>query len=151
AAYRNAPGAAAFLADRGAGIQTWNRENHYGWTPLLIAEGYRVGNFKPAPETIAEIRRIMVANGGTPPQHPPAKATNEEYGDGKNIHQFVLFDITFTFTKQDADNSRPSQSHYYVREPALNPNRPRDWTSPVDYRNGTVHIRIEVLDRPASG
>src|SRR5438067_10597639 len=32
-----------------------------------------------------------------------------------------------------------------------NPNRPRDWTSPVDYRNGTVHVRIEVFDRPASG
>src|SRR5439155_142926 len=28
AAYRNAPRAAAFLADRGAGIQTWNRANH---------------------------------------------------------------------------------------------------------------------------
>ena len=65
--------------------------------------------------------------------------------------QFVLFDVTFTFTKQDADNSRPSQSHYYVKGDALNPKRPRDWTSPVDYRNGTVHIRIEVLDRPASG
>jgi hypothetical protein len=65
--------------------------------------------------------------------------------------QFVLFDVNFTFTKQDADNSRPSQSHYYVKGDALNPNRPRDWTSPVDYRNGTVHIRIEVLDRPASG
>src|SRR5262249_29974310 len=81
-------------------------------------------------------------NGVTPPQRPPAKATNEEYGDGKNIHRFALFDVTFTFTKQDADNSGPSQSHYYVREPALNPNRPRDWTSPVDYRNGTVHIRV---------
>src|SRR5438132_1693847 len=65
--------------------------------------------------------------------------------------QFVLFDVDFTFTKQDADNARPNQSHHYVREPALNPNRPRDWTSPVDYRNGTVHVRIEVFDRPASG
>ena len=65
--------------------------------------------------------------------------------------QFVLFDVTFPFSKMDADSSTPSKSHYYVREPALNPQRPRDWTSPVDYRNGTVHIRIEVLDRPASG
>jgi hypothetical protein len=31
----------------------------------------------------------------------------------------------------------------------LNPNRPLDWTSPVDYRNGTVHIRLEVLEKPA--
>jgi hypothetical protein len=65
--------------------------------------------------------------------------------------QFVLFDVTFPFSKMDADNSTPSKSHYYVKEPVLNPKRPRDWTSPVDYRNGTVHVRIEVLDRPASG
>jgi hypothetical protein len=65
--------------------------------------------------------------------------------------QFVLFDVTFTFTKADADNSKPSQSHYYVKGAAINPKRPHDWTSPVDYRNGTVHIRTEVLDRPESG
>jgi hypothetical protein len=65
--------------------------------------------------------------------------------------QFVLFDVTFKFTKKDADNSKPSKSHYYVTGKKINPKRPRDWTSPVDYRNGTVHIRIEVLDRPASG
>jgi hypothetical protein len=65
--------------------------------------------------------------------------------------QFVLFDVAFTFTKKDADNSTPSKSHYYVRGKAINPRRPRDWTSPVDYRNGTVHIRVEVLDRPSSG
>lgn len=65
--------------------------------------------------------------------------------------QFVLFDVTFTFTKMDADNSTPSKSHYYVKGAAVNPKRPKDWTSPIDYRNGTVHIRTEVLDRPASG
>jgi hypothetical protein len=62
--------------------------------------------------------------------------------------QFVLFDVTFTFTKQDADNSRPSKSHYYVKD-GLNPKRPTDWTQPVDYRNGTVHIRLEVIEKPA--
>jgi hypothetical protein len=65
--------------------------------------------------------------------------------------QFVLFDVTFTYTKDDADNSKPSKSHYYVREKQLNPNRPKDWTSPIDYRNGTVHIRTEVLEKPAGG
>ena len=65
--------------------------------------------------------------------------------------QFVLFDTTFTYTKDDADNSKPSKSHYYVKEGMLNPNRPKDWTSPVDYRNGTVHIRTEVLEKPAGG
>lgn len=63
--------------------------------------------------------------------------------------QFVLFDTAFTYTKEDADNSKPSKSHYYVRDKMLNPDRPRDWTSPVDYRNGTVHIRTEVLEKPA--
>jgi hypothetical protein len=65
--------------------------------------------------------------------------------------QFVLFDVTFNYTKEDADNSKPSKSHYYVRGKMVNPDRPKDWTKPVDYRNGTVHIRLEVLDKPAGG
>ena len=63
--------------------------------------------------------------------------------------QFVLFDVTFTYTKEDADNSTPSKSHYYVTGDMLNPNRPKDWTTPVDFRNGTVHVRIEILEKPA--
>jgi hypothetical protein len=63
--------------------------------------------------------------------------------------QFVLFDQTFTFTKADADNSKPSPSHLYVKAEMLNPQRPKDWTAPVDYRNGTVHVRLEVLEKPA--
>jgi hypothetical protein len=65
--------------------------------------------------------------------------------------QFVLFDTTFTFTKADADNSKPSKSHVYIKGDMLNPKRPRDWTAPVDYRNGTVHIRAEVIEKPAGG
>jgi hypothetical protein len=68
-----------------------------------------------------------------------------------HAEQFVLFDVTFTFTKADADNSRPSKSHYYVKGKAINPKRPRDWTAPTDYRNGTVHIRTEVIEKPAGG
>jgi hypothetical protein len=33
----------------------WNRKNRFGWTPLLIAQGYRFGNFKPSPDTVAAI------------------------------------------------------------------------------------------------
>ena len=62
--------------------------------------------------------------------------------------QFVLFDVELDYTKEDADNSKPSKSHYYVTGDMLNPERPNDWTSPVDYRNGTVHIRLEVLQKP---
>src|SRR5262245_14690724 len=65
--------------------------------------------------------------------------------------QFVLFDVVFNYTKHDADNSTPSKSHYYVKDPVLNTKRPRDCTSPVDYRNGTVHIRAEVLEKPPGG
>ena len=66
-----------------------------------------------------------------------------------SAEQFVLFDVTFTFTKDDADNSKPSKSHYYITGKMLNPDRPKDWTGPVDYRTGTVHIRTEVLSKPA--
>src|SRR5581483_1264259 len=65
--------------------------------------------------------------------------------------QFVLIDVTFTYTKADADNATPNKSHYYVTGDAINPQRPRDWTSPIDYRNGTVHIRTEVIEKPAGG
>jgi len=65
--------------------------------------------------------------------------------------QFVLFDVTFTYSKTDADTSTPSKSHYYVRGAMLNPDRPRDWTTPADYRNGSVHIRAEVIEKPAGG
>ena len=68
------------------------------------------------------------------------------YGQTK---QFVLFDQEFTYTKQDADNSTPSKSHYYVTGSKINPERPKNWVSPVDYRNGIVHIRIEVIEKPA--
>ncbi len=67
---------------------------------------------------------------------------------GAVAEQFVLFDETFTYTKHDADNSKPDPSHYYITEDMLNPDRPKDWTGPVDYRNGTVHVRLEVLEKP---
>jgi hypothetical protein len=64
-------------------------------------------------------------------------------------NQFILFDKEFTYTKEDADNSKPSKSHYYVYGHLLNPDTPKDWTSPIDYRNGTVHIRFEVIEKPS--
>jgi ankyrin repeat protein len=61
AAYKNLPRVVALLEERGADITVWNRPDKYGWTPLSIAEGHRFGNFKPAPETAAEIKRLMAA------------------------------------------------------------------------------------------
>lgn len=71
--------------------------------------------------------------------------------DHSSRKQFVLFDEEFTFTKEDADNSKPSKSHYYVKGDRVNPDRPKDWISPVDYRNGIVHIRVEVIRKPPGG
>ncbi|MEM6721779.1 MAG: hypothetical protein AAF611_20795 [Bacteroidota bacterium] len=65
-----------------------------------------------------------------------------------SVTQFILFDEEFTFTYNDALTSSPSKSHYYITNEMLSPNIPKDWTSPVDFRNGTVHIRIEVLEKP---
>jgi hypothetical protein len=65
--------------------------------------------------------------------------------------QFVLFDVTFTYTKEDAENSKPSKSHYYVKSDRLNAQRPKDWTGPVDYRHGTAHVRLEVLEKAPGG
>ncbi|WP_395144302.1 ankyrin repeat domain-containing protein [Armatimonas sp.] len=61
AAYKNAPKVVAFLASHGADSKIWNRENKYGWTPQQIAEGSRNGAFKPSPETLAELKRVLVA------------------------------------------------------------------------------------------
>ena len=77
--------------------------------------------------------------------HLTDKSKKQKGAAGK---QFILFDVEFTYTKADADNSTPSKSHFYVTGNLINPERPKDWTSPVDYRNGTVHLRLEVLDKP---
>ena len=66
------------LADNGAKIEIWNRKNKYGWTPLLIAEGHRPGNFKPSAETIAALHRVMLAAGVTPPTSAPSATTGRE-------------------------------------------------------------------------
>ena len=78
AAYKNLPKVVQFLADKGAKIEVWNRKNKYGWTPLLIAEGYRPGNFKPSFETIAALHHVMRAAGVEPQRsRPPAPAATD--------------------------------------------------------------------------
>ena len=81
AAYKNLTKVVQFLADQGAKIEIWNRKNKYGWTPLLIAEGHRPGNFKPSAETVAALNRVMLAAGVTPPTNTtlPAAEGSEDY------------------------------------------------------------------------
>jgi ankyrin repeat protein len=74
AAYKNLPKVVELLAEKGARIAIWNQENEYGWTPLIIAEGYRFGNFKPSPVTIDAILQVMAAAGVSPPANREAKS-----------------------------------------------------------------------------
>lgn len=81
AAYKNLPRVVEFLSKHGAKIEVWNTKDKYGWTPLLIAEGFRPGNFKPSFETIAAIHQAMLAAGVAPP--PPTSAegiNNSDFG-----------------------------------------------------------------------
>jgi ankyrin repeat protein len=84
AAYRNHPKVVQLLADQGAKIAVWNRANKAGLTPLVIAEGHRPGlNFRPSPETVAALHRVMIAAGVTPPKSTPRPAPKSGYEDGK--------------------------------------------------------------------
>jgi ankyrin repeat protein len=71
AAYKNLPGAVNFLAAHGAKIEVWNRPDKQGWTPLIIAQGHRFGNYKPSPVTVEAIEKIMRAAGVPIPPEPP--------------------------------------------------------------------------------
>ena len=69
------------MADKGAKIEIWNQQNKYGWTPLVVAAGHRLGNFKPSAETIATIRKVMLDAGVTPPTDtlPVSAGGNDDY------------------------------------------------------------------------
>lgn len=69
AALKNLPKVVQFLANHGAKIEIWNTKNRYGWTPLLIAQGHRPGNFKPSFETVDALHKVMLAAGVTPPNY----------------------------------------------------------------------------------
>ena len=59
ASYQNWPKLIHELVQRGADIGTWNQSNRWGWTPLIIAHGYREGNFRPDTATIVCLEQIM--------------------------------------------------------------------------------------------
>ncbi len=85
AAYKSLPQMVQFLADRGAKVELWNRKNKYGWTPVMIAEGFRPGNFKPSVETLEALHGVMRAAGIAPPPPTPRPAPGagpKGYDDG---------------------------------------------------------------------
>lgn len=55
--------------------------------------------------------------------------------------QFVLIDATFTAT---ANNTMSSE---YAVAPL--PGAPANWRAPVDFAAGTLHVRVEVLEKPS--
>ena len=59
AAYQNWPRLIRHLLDRGATPSTWNQSNRWGWTPLIIAHGFRKGNFRPDAATINCLEQVM--------------------------------------------------------------------------------------------
>jgi uncharacterized protein len=71
AAFASWPKMVKHLHAKGAKIEVWNQKNKRGWTPLLVAEGHRFGNFKPSFETADAIKEIMIAHGITPPPPTP--------------------------------------------------------------------------------
>src|SRR5262249_61412329 len=82
AAYRNHPKVVQLLADKGAKVAVWNRKNRTGLTPVVIAEGHRPGlNFRPSPETVAALHRVMIAAGVTPPKPTTPPAPTSGYAD----------------------------------------------------------------------
>ena len=80
AAYKSLPKVAKLLATKGAKIDVWNQKNDRGWTPLLIAQGFRPGNFKPSVPTIDAISQIMLAAGVTPPPAPDRESLPKKKG-----------------------------------------------------------------------
>lgn len=70
AAYKSAPLIVKFLNDHGADATVWNQKNRLGSTPLLIARGYRPGNYKPEPVTTQAIIDVMKSKGLEIPPDP---------------------------------------------------------------------------------
>jgi ankyrin repeat protein len=88
AALKNLPKIVQFLADNGAKVEVWNKENNFGSTPLMLAQGYRPGNFKPSFETIEAVQRVMLAAGVTPPAEArPADLNNSDWAPPKRKKQ----------------------------------------------------------------
>jgi ankyrin repeat protein len=71
AAYQSRWKLVEYFTEQRADIDVWNRKNKFGWTPLMIAQGHRPANFRPAPDTIAAIERFMWICGVVPHKAMP--------------------------------------------------------------------------------
>jgi len=81
AAYKSLPMMVRLLTSKGAKIPVWNRKNKSGWTPLMIAEGFRPGNFKPSVETLTALHSVMHEAGvPVPPPTPRVDPAQDKKG-----------------------------------------------------------------------
>ena len=78
AAYKQSAEMVRLLAAEGADIRIWNRKNRSGWTPLLIAQGFRHGNYKPSAPTITALSSVMRAAGVDVPPAPKRPVTGKK-------------------------------------------------------------------------
>lgn len=80
AALKNLPKVVQYLADHGARPEVWNRKNKFGSTPLMLAQGFRPGNFKPSQETAESIQRVMRSAGlSIPDPTDPSQHRNSDW------------------------------------------------------------------------
>jgi ankyrin repeat protein/acetyl esterase/lipase len=96
AAYQSRAALVKWLVERGASIDVWNHENRAGWTPLVIALGYRPGNFRPSPATIAAIEAAMTAAGAMLPDRSKLGAHRRVWtGASNNDTPWVMKGVEF--------------------------------------------------------
>jgi ankyrin repeat protein len=96
AAYQSRAELVRLLVENGASIDAWNHENRAGWTPLSIAIGYRPGNFRPSPSTIAAIEASMLAAGVTPPDKSKLGAHRRAWtGSSNRDAPWVMKDVEY--------------------------------------------------------
>ena len=55
-----------------------------------------------------------------------------------------MLDVTYTASADNTDDS-----HFRVDPNEGAPGSPTDWTSPVDYSKGSIHVQFEVLTKPS--
>jgi ankyrin repeat protein/acetyl esterase/lipase len=96
AAYQSLARLVPVLVSHGANSDIWNRENRAGWTPRVIAIGYRPGNFRPDPATIHAIEQAMRDSGATLPDISQLGSHQRSWSGSSNAgHPWVIKDIEY--------------------------------------------------------
>ena len=103
AAYQSRAELVKLLVNSGASIDVWNHENRAGWTPQVIAIGYRPGNFRPSAATIAAIEEAMAAAGATLPDKSKLGEHRRAWTASSNKDQpWVIKDVEYARVGESA-------------------------------------------------